>query len=320
MPALRIVFAGTPTFAAAHLSAILQSQHVVVAVYTQPDRPSGRGNKPTPSPVKELALENSLRVHQPASLRNIEEHQHLLELQADVLVVVAYGLILPKEILEIPRYGCINVHASLLPRWRGAAPIERALLAGDKVSGVTIMQMDEGLDTGDMLLKSELRIEEQDSRNDLELKLIDAGTVSLVRALDNLPELLKSPEKQDSALSCYAEKLDKSEALIDWQSQADFVHRQIRTGIGRTPAYTFLEGQRLRILQAEVLSTNSESATGNIIISDKESFVVQCKSSALKVSRVQLPGKAAAAVKDILNSKPDMFAVGKQFAASEDSD
>ncbi len=320
MPALRIVFAGTPTFAAAHLSAILQSQHVVVAVYTQPDRPSGRGNKPTPSPVKELALENSLRVHQPASLRNIEEHQHLLELQADVLVVVAYGLILPKEILEIPRYGCINVHASLLPRWRGAAPIERALLAGDKVSGVTIMQMDEGLDTGDMLLKSELRIEEQDSRNDLELKLIDAGTVSLVRALDNLPELLKSPEKQDSALSCYAEKLDKSEALIDWQSQADFVHRQIRTGIGRTPAYTFLEGQRLRILQAEVLSTNSESATGKIIISDKESFVVQCKSSALKVSRVQLPGKAAAAVKDILNSKPDMFAVGKQFAASEDSD
>jgi len=320
MPALRIVFAGTPTFAAAHLSAILQSQHVVVAVYTQPDRPSGRGNKPTPSPVKELALENSLRVHQPATLRNIEEHQHLLELQADVLVVVAYGLILPKEILEIPRYGCINVHASLLPRWRGAAPIERALLAGDKVSGVTIMQMDEGLDTGDMLLKSELRIEEQDSRNDLELKLIDAGTVSLVRALDNLPELLKSPEKQDSALSCYAEKLDKSEALIDWQSQADFVHRQIRTGIGRTPAYTFLEGQRLRILQAEVLSTNSESATGKIIISDKESFVVQCKSSALKVSRVQLPGKAAAAVKDILNSKPDMFAVGKQFAASEDSD
>ena len=244
----------------------------------------------------------------------------MLELQADVLVVVAYGLILPKEILEIPRYGCINVHASLLPRWRGAAPIERALLAGDKVSGVTIMQMDEGLDTGDMLLKSELRIEEQDSRNDLELKLIDAGTVSLVRALDNLPELLKSPEKQDSALSCYAEKLDKSEALIDWQSQADFVHRQIRTGIGRTPAYTFLEGQRLRILQAEVLSTNSESATGKIIISDKESFVVQCKSSALKVSRVQLPGKAAAAVKDILNSKPDMFAVGKQFAASEDSD
>lgn len=320
MPALRIVFAGTPTFAAAHLSAILQSQHVVVAVYTQPDRPSGRGNKPTPSPVKELALENSLRVHQPASLRNIEEHQHLLELQADVLVVVAYGLILPKEILEIPRYGCINVHASLLPRWRGAAPIERALLAGDKVSGVTIMQMDEGLDTGDMLLKSELRIEEQDSRYDLELKLIDAGTVSLVRALDNLPELLKSPEKQDSALSCYAEKLDKSEALIDWQSQADFVHRQIRTGIGRTPAYTFLEGKRLRILQAEVLSTNSESATGKIIISDKESFVVQCKSSALKVSRVQLPGKAAAAVRDILNSKPDMFAVGKQFAASEDSD
>ncbi|MDD9891446.1 MAG: methionyl-tRNA formyltransferase [Gammaproteobacteria bacterium] len=320
MPALRIVFAGTPAFAAAHLSAILQSQHEIVAVYTQPDRPSGRGKKPTPSPVKQLALDNHLEIHQPFSLRSKDEHKHLAELHADVMVIVAYGLILPQEILEIPRYGCINVHASLLPRWRGAAPIERALLAGDKVSGVTIMQMDEGLDTGDMLLKSEVTIDEQDSRDDLELKLTMAGTVSLIKALDNLTELLKTPEKQDSSLSCYAEKLHKSESLIDWQLPAELIHRQVRVGIGRSPAYTFLEGQRIRILQAEVVESSSEVNPGKISSSDTDSFIVQCQNSSLRVSRVQLSGKAAATVRDILNSKPDFFAVGKQFVATELTD
>ena len=180
MSELRIVFAGTPEFAAAHLNSILNSSHEVIAVYTQPDRPSGRGIKLLPSPVKELALANNLPVNQPASLRNEDEHRLLESYSADALIVVAYGLILPREILAVPRFGCINVHASLLPRWRGAAPIERALLAGDKVSGITIMQMDEGLDTGDMLLKSEVSIDGSNTRNDLESILTEVGCDALI--------------------------------------------------------------------------------------------------------------------------------------------
>ncbi len=201
MSELRIVFAGTPEFAAAHLNSILNSSHEVIAVYTQPDRPSGRGIKLLPSPVKELALANNLPVNQPASLRNEDEHRLLESYSADALIVVAYGLILPREILAVPRFGCINVHASLLPRWRGAAPIERALLAGDKVSGITIMQMDEGLDTGDMLLKSEVSIDDSNTRNDLESKLTEVGCEALIKALNNLEELLKTPEKQADAQS-----------------------------------------------------------------------------------------------------------------------
>ena len=197
MTALRIVFAGTPAFAAAHLSAIMQSEHDVIAVYTQPDRPSGRGRKLSPSPVKKLALSSGLQVCQPSSLRKFDEHDRLIKLNADIMVVVAYGLILPKEILDIPKHGCINVHASLLPRWRGAAPIERALLAGDKVSGVTIMQMNEGLDEGDILLKSEVMIENQDSRDSLEDKLLLVGKKSLVETLDNFEQLIGIAEKQE---------------------------------------------------------------------------------------------------------------------------
>lgn len=325
----RIVFAGTPAFAAAHLSAILKSQHDVVAVYTQPDRPAGRGKKISPSPVKELALAEGLTLCQPASLKNTEAQKVLKRFDADVLVVVAYGLILPKEILEIPKLGCVNAHASLLPRWRGAAPIERALLAGDKVSGVTIMQMDEGLDTGCMLLKSEVAIDETDTRDDLEINLSLAGQHALVAVLDNLQEMQKNCVEQDDSESCYAEKLQKSEALIDWQANANKVNRQLRAGIGRFPAYSFLQGQRLRLLNAvakENLPPLKSAAPqngileGTIVEISKDSFTVACKNSLLEVLQIQFPGKNPMSVRDALNSRPDEFAVGQQFSATETID
>ena len=319
MSELRIVFAGTPEFAAAHLNSILNSSHEVIAVYTQPDRPSGRGIKLLPSPVKELALANNLPVNQPASLRNEDEHRLLESYSADALIVVAYGLILPREILAVPRFGCINVHASLLPRWRGAAPIERALLAGDKVSGITIMQMDEGLDTGDMLLKSEVSINDSNTRNDLESKLTEVGCEALIKALNNLEELLKTPEKQDDSQSCYAGKLDKAEALINWLQSAELIERQIRVGIGRFPAYAFFNSERIRILKAQVSNATSDLSPGTIIESNKASFTVQCGTGSIAIAQIQLPGKNVVAVRDITNSKPSFFTASKKFTASDET-
>ncbi len=319
MSALRIVFAGTPEFAAAHLNSILNSSHEVIAVYTQPDRPSGRGIKLLPSPVKELALANNLPVNQPASLRNEDEHRLLESYSADALIVVAYGLILPREILAVPRFGCINVHASLLPRWRGAAPIERALLAGDKVSGITVMQMDEGLDTGDILLKSEVSIDDSNTRNDLESKLTEVGCEALIKALNNLEELLKTPEKQDDSQSCYAGKLDKAEALINWSQSAELIERQIRVGIGRFPAYSFFNSERIRILKAQVSNTTSDLSPGTIIESNKDSFTVRCGTGSIAITQIQLPGKNVVAVRDITNSKPSFFTASKKFTASDET-
>jgi len=221
MKKLRICFAGTPAFAAAQLQALLQAGHQVVAVYTQPDRPAGRGKKLQASPVKQVAQEHNLPVFQPSSLKPIEEAEALAALDIDLMIVVAYGLILPKTILEVPRLGCLNVHASLLPRWRGAAPIERALLAGDKVSGVTIMQMDEGLDTGAMLDRETVQIEASDNRIDLENKLQIAGQTALVRTLGDLEAYQSAAEAQNDEDSNYAAKLEKSEAFIDWRRSAD---------------------------------------------------------------------------------------------------
>ena len=318
MGKLRICFAGTPAFAAAHLSALLESKCDVVAVYTQPDRPSGRGKKLQASAVKELAVKNGLALFQPASLRSPEEQHRLSNLRPDLLIVVAYGLILPKTILEIPKYGCINVHASLLPRWRGAAPIERALLAGDQKTGVTIMQMDEGLDTGDMLTMESVSINDDDSRVDLEIKLIAAGRKALLETLENFSRYRENPIKQDDSQATYAAKLEKAESLIDWKQSAKQIHRQVRAGVGRNPAFSFLDNQRLRILSAVVLSDSPELAPGTISSLAKDSFTVSCQGSSLQIQLVQLPGKKAMPVHDILNSRPSYFAAGKHFSSSED--
>lgn len=307
MKNLRICFAGTPAFAAAHLQALLKAGHDVVAVYTQPDRPAGRGKKLQASPVKQIALEHGLPVFQPASLRPLAETASLASLDCDLMIVVAYGLILPKALLDTPRLGCLNVHASLLPRWRGAAPIERALLAGDKVSGVTIMQMDEGLDTGAMLDKEPVEIAPTNNRIDLEEKLQIAGQTALLRTLSDLEKYQSGATIQNDEDSNYAAKLEKSEAFIDWRLGAPEIDRQIRAGIGRNPAYTILGDQRLRILEGSVCVDNSNAKPGQIVESEKTHFTVSCGSGALQVQRVQLPGKKPATVKDISNSRPELF-------------
>ena len=266
MAPLRVIFAGTPKFSASHLEAVIKSSHKIIAVYTQPDRPSGRGKKVVSSPIKSLANREKLPLCQPVSLRSQEEQNKIFELKPDVIVVVAYGLILPKEILEIPQYGCVNVHASLLPKWRGAAPIERAILAGDSTSGVTIMAMDKGLDTGNMLLKAEVEIGGRHTREDLEQNLAMVGRQALIKVLDNLESYLSSSQEQDDSESSYANKLSKEEALIDWGQEASQIDRQIRAGIGRLPAYTLFKGDRVRLLSAEVaISFGQQRNIGEII-------------------------------------------------------
>ncbi len=272
---LRIIFAGTPDFAASHLQGLLDAgEHDIIAVYTQPDRPAGRGKKLKPSPVKALAEQQQLPVFQPASLRNEEAQQQLAELHADLMVVVAYGLLLPPPVLAVPRLGCINVHASLLPRWRGAAPIQRAIEAGDTDSGVTIMQMDIGLDTGDMLLKSRCAITAEDTAASLHDKLAELGVPALDNALRSLAAGEALPQKQDDALTCYADKISKAEALINWREPAELISRKIRAFNPFPIAFTLLNGERIKVWQATVL--NDDGQPGVISAADKNGIVVGC--------------------------------------------
>lgn len=316
MTALRIVFAGTPPFAAHVLEALLNSAHEIVGVYTQPDRPAGRGKQLQASAVKQVATANNIPVFQPVSLRAESEQQALALLGADLMVVVAYGLILPQAVLDTPRLGCINVHASLLPRWRGAAPIERALMAGDSLTGVTIMQMDKGLDTGAMLCKEEVEILEDDDRLSLELKLEVAGIKALLETLSNIDHFIANAQVQDHSASTYAAKLEKSEALVDWQLDAQAIHRQIRGGVGRNPAYSEYKGERIRLLKASVLPAQGKQIAGTIISADKEGLQVACGESVLNITLVQLPGKNPVSMREFMNARRDFFAAGSRFDAS----
>lgn len=270
MKPLKIIFAGTPDFAARHLQALLTSEHEVIAVYTQPDRPAGRGQKLTPSPVKSLALEHQIPVYQPKSLRKEEAQQELAALGADIMVVVAYGLILPKVVLDTPRLGCINVHGSILPRWRGAAPIQRALWAGDTETGVTIMQMDVGLDTGDMLLKTHLPIEDDDTSASLYEKLAGQGPAALLDALAALSEGTLSAEKQDEALANYAEKLSKEEARLDFAKPAKNLWQEVRAFNPWPVSYFEHQGQTIKVWQTSVLAEPSTKASGTIVAAGKQ--------------------------------------------------
>ena len=315
MHAYNIVFAGTPEFAAQHLRALLDSPHHIVGVYTQPDRAAGRGKQLQASPVKKLALENGLPVFQPQSLRGIEDQQVLASLKPDLIIVVAYGLILPQAVLDIPPLGCLNVHASLLPRWRGAAPIERALLAGDTQTGVTIMQMDKGLDTGAMLSKALIPIGDDDDRQSLESRLAQIGTRALIDSLARLPELQANAQAQDDSLSTYAAKLEKDEALIDWNQSATTINRTIRGGIGRNPAYCFLNAERVRILKATPLTQSHQNPPGMILEHGHESLFVACRDSVLEVHLMQFPGKTVQAVGELLNSRQQILAPGNRFVS-----
>jgi methionyl-tRNA formyltransferase len=311
---LRIIFAGTPDFAARHLDALLTSEHEVVGVFTQPDRPAGRGNKLTPSPVKTLALEHGIPVFQPKSLRPAESQQLVAELNADVMVVVAYGLILPQTVLDMPKLGCINVHGSLLPRWRGAAPIQRSLWAGDSQTGITIMQMDVGLDTGNMLHKIECDIEPQDTSATLYNKLAELGPTGMLATLQQLAEGTARPEVQDEALVTYAEKLSKEEARLDWSLSAKQLERCIRAFNPWPMSYFVIDEQPVKVWQAEALDQQTSAQPGTIIAAGKAGIQVATSDGILNILQLQPAGKKAMSVQDILNSRREWFIEGNILA------
>ena len=314
MKSLRIVFAGTPEFASAHLQAVLDSQHDVIATYTQPDRPAGRGRKLKPSPVKALALQHNIPVFQPLSLKKDEEaRQQLADLKPDLMIVVAYGLILPQSVLDIPKFGCINVHGSILPRWRGAAPIQRAVEAGDKESGVTIMQMDMGLDTGDMLLKATCPIHDTDTSSRVHDRLIEVGQPALIETVNAFAEGTVKAEKQNDSLANYAHKMSKEEAVLDWNKPAAELDCRVRA-FNPWPVTTIqMDETSIRVWEAIKVDETSNQTPGTIIKADKEGIDVACAEGLLRLKNVQLSGSRAMAVQDLLNSRKEMFATGKVF-------
>ncbi|WP_035889564.1 methionyl-tRNA formyltransferase [Franconibacter helveticus 513] len=311
---LRIIFAGTPDFAARHLDALLSSAHQIVGVFTQPDRPAGRGKKLMPGPVKVLAQQHAIPVFQPVSLRPAENQQLIADLEADVMVVVAYGLILPKAVLDMPRLGCINVHGSLLPRWRGAAPIQRSLWAGDKETGVTIMQMDAGLDTGDMLYKLACPITAQDTSASLYDKLAQLGPQGLLATLDQLSEGSAQPEVQNESLVTYAEKLSKEEAKLDWSLSAAQLERCIRAFNPWPVSYFLMDEQPVKVWQASVIEAATAKKPGTIIEANKNGIQVATAEGILNLETLQPAGKKAMSAQDLLNSRREWFEPGTVLA------
>jgi methionyl-tRNA formyltransferase len=305
---MRIVFAGTPEFAAEHLKALLASNHTVVAVYTQPDRPAGRGQKMMPSPVKQLALDAGIAVCQPPSLRNEAAQAELAALAPDLLVVVAYGLILPQAVLDIPRLGCINSHASLLPRWRGAAPIQRAVEAGDRESGVTVMHMEAGLDTGPMLLKASTPIDASDTGGSLHDRLARLGPPAVLQVIDALQAGTQAAEIQDDSQAVYAHKLSKEEARLDWTRPALELERQVRAFFPWPISHSTLHGEALKVLAAQWVEGSGEA--GTVIACDKDGLTVACGEQALRLTRLQLPGGKPLNFADLFNSRREKFTVG----------
>ncbi|CAK1756957.1 methionyl-tRNA formyltransferase [Vibrio crassostreae] len=311
---LRIVFAGTPDFAARHLAALLSSEHEVIAVYTQPDRPAGRGKKLTASPVKNIALENDIPVYQPENFKSDEAKQELAELNADIMVVVAYGLLLPQVVLDTPRLGCINVHGSILPRWRGAAPIQRSIWAGDKETGVTIMQMDIGLDTGDMLSIATLPIEATDTSASMYEKLAGLGPDALVECLSDIASGKTVAEKQDDELANYAKKLSKEEARINWSDDAAHIERCVRAFNPWPMSHFEAAENSIKVWQSRVAEQASDKPAGTILQADKTGIYVATGQGVLVLEQLQVPGKKAMSVQDILNSRASWFEVGTQLS------
>ncbi|MDP0561914.1 MAG: methionyl-tRNA formyltransferase [Candidatus Endonucleobacter sp. (ex Gigantidas childressi)] len=310
---LRIIFAGTPDFASAHMQAILDSNHRLIAVYSQPDRPAGRGRKLKASSVKTLALQHNIPVYQPISLREEDKQEVLAALNPDLMVVVAYGLILPQVILDTPQFGCVNVHGSILPRWRGAAPIQRAIAASDKESGVTIMQMDAGLDTGDILIKAYCPIYTNDTSADLHDRLIEVGKPALIAALDAIAEGRIQAKKQDNKLACYAHKLSKAEARLDWQKTAAELEREVLAFNPWPVATIAIEDLVIKVWQATAAEYNSNAAPGTLIKADKDGLDIACSDGVLRITQVQPPSARAMPVQDLLNSRKTFFIVGNQF-------
>ncbi len=306
---LRIIYAGTPDFSVAALRALIESEYEVIAVYTQPDRPAGRGRGLAISPVKEEAQLHNIPVYQPESLKEEKAQQQLKALDADLMVVTAYGLLLPPDVLQMPGLGCINIHASLLPRWRGAAPIQRAILAGDKKTGITIMQMDAGLDTGDILAVAECEIAADDTGSSLHDKLMVLGAQTLIAVLPAIADRTQSAIKQNDTDACYASKLSKAEAKINWSQPAQEIQRAIRAYNSWPVAYCLYEKNnkksKLRLWQAEVLPDDvsaSDRPPGNIVAESARGIDVITGEGLLRITELQAEGKRRMPVADFLNA------------------
>ena len=302
---MRIIFAGTPDFAVPALSKIHNSNHQVVAVYCQPDRPKGRGKVLTSCAVKNFALENNLDVIQPENFSNEQNLKKLISLEPDIIIVAAYGQILSKEALNLPKFGCLNIHASLLPRWRGAAPIERAILSGDKETGISIMQMNEGLDTGDILLSRKQNIENSETAGSLTESLSIMGADLIIETIEQLPEL--DARTQDHTKANYAKKILKNESRIDWNQSAENINQMIRAFNPRPIAQSNAEAKEfidkvLRIVEAEVILSQTSKPPGTVIEQNKQVCHIATGYGILSLKRVQLAGKNIVSIKDFNNA------------------
>ncbi len=309
---MRIIFAGTPEIAAGVLETLINSKYSIVACLTQPDRPQGRGLKITPSAVKTCALQHNIPVLQPASLKSADIQQQLSALNADLMIVLAYGLILPAAVLTIPYLGCINIHASRLPRWRGAAPIQHAILAGDHESGITTMQMDAGLDTGDILEVYPCAILPTDSMQELHARLAGLAKTAILDTLQKLAAGQIAPQKQNDKLATYASKIEKSAAQINWQQSAAEIDRMIRAYNPWPGAYTTYQNQPLKIWRAELVEATPDKPTGTILTADKQhGLLIATGENILKIIELQLPGKKKIAAEEMLHTQ--VFKPGEQF-------
>ncbi|MFT6834353.1 MAG: methionyl-tRNA formyltransferase [Francisellaceae bacterium] len=303
MKPLNIAFAGTPEIAATTLEHLIQSQHNIIAVYTQPDRPAGRGKKPKPSEVKVIAEQNNLPVFQPLSFKKSPESvAELKNLKPDVMIVIAYGLLLPKAVLDIPKLGCINIHVSLLPKYRGAAPIQRAILNGDKETGITMMRMDEGLDTGDILTTETMSIGDNETSAELHDRIAQQSGPLLVSTLEGLLLNKITPTKQSDG-GTYAHKIQKSEGSIDWKKTAQEIHNKIRGFQTWPSAFTNISGQTVKIIQSEPSTQTTNNPPGTIISIDKTGFKIQTSENIINITKLQFPGKKAMKISDILNGR-----------------
>jgi methionyl-tRNA formyltransferase len=316
MPMLpqRVIFAGTPDFAASHLKSLINSEHQLLAVYTQPDRPAGRGQKLQASAVKQLAEQAGLDVYQPTSLKDDAVQRQLAGLDADIMIVVAYGLILPQAVLDIPRLGCLNVHASLLPRWRGAAPIQRAIEAGDAATGITIMQMNAGLDTGAMLARVTCPIHPRANAASLHDELALLGPPLLQQVLGDIENYRRHAQTQDDQQACYAQKILKPEAQMDWRCSAMLLDRKVRAFNPFPVCFSMIRGERVRILQASnAPRKDSGAAPGTLLRVDNTGIVVCCGDGELALEVLQLAGGKALSAAQILGAHRSLFAPGSQF-------
>lgn len=300
---LKIIYAGTPEFAVPALDALIRSSHQLVAVYTQPDRPAGRGRKLKFSPVKECALLHGIDVIQPQTFKNQVDVERFQSYCADLMVVAAYGILLPPVILQAPRLGCINIHGSLLPRWRGAAPVQRAILAGDKQTGITLMQMDAGLDTGAMLAKASVHIDENITAGELHDALKLLGSDLLMNNLEAIEKSAINAQPQDDTSACYAAKLTKQEALIDWNKPAELIHREIRAFNPSPVSHTELQGKNVKIWSAGLTGQSSTEPAGCVISHDKQGIQVSCGEGVLSIKEIQFAGKKRGTAEQLLNSR-----------------